>query len=187
MHRTLLTVAASTLALAAHANGERFEIDASHTYPNFAISHIGYSTMYGRFNETTGQMTMDKEAGQLEIALTIDASSIDTGHDKRDDHLRSPDFFNVAEFPQITFASTGSNWENGQPVSVDGTVTLRGVSKPVTLSVEAFKCGEDPWKNYRCGADATLALKRSDFGMKYGLPGVGDDVRMMFAIEAVRK
>ena len=187
MHRTLLTVAATTLALSAHANGERFDIDASHTYPNFAISHIGYSTMYGRFNETTGQMTMDKEAGQLEIELTIDARSIDTGHDKRDDHLRSPDFFNVAEFPKITFASTGSKWENGQPVSVDGTVTMLGVSKPVTLAVEAFKCGEDPWKNYRCGADATLALKRSDFGMKYGLPGVGDDVRMMFAIEAVRK
>lgn len=187
MLRSTLTLAASVLALSANAAEEQYNLDPAHTYPHFAVSHAGFSTMYGRFDATTGTLTMDRGAKTLSVSVEIEAKSIGTGHAKRDDHLRSPDFFNVAEHPKLTFKSTGSKWEGDRPVEISGDLTLVGVTRPVTLAVAAFKCGDDPWKNFRCGADASTSFKRSDFGMKYGVPGIGDDIRLMFEIEAVRQ
>lgn len=186
MKRAALALAAALAIPAAHAASEEFSIDSAHTYPNFMVSHIGFSTMSGQFASTTGQMSMDRDAGKLDIELAIDARSIYTGFAKRDDHLRSPDFFNVAEFPTLTFRSTGSKWAGDKPVSITGDITILGTTRSMTFAVTSFKCAEDPFKKYRCGADATGSLKRTDFGMKYGVPNIGDEISIQLAIEAVR-
>ena len=171
MKKTLLLVVALLLPVTGMAAS--YTIDPTHTYPNFTINHLGFSTLHGRFGKTTGSLSMDKAKGTGSVDIVIDAASIDTGFKKRDDHLRSPDFFNVVEFPQITFKST--------------KVTIKGVSKSVTLDVSSINCGVHPFsKKDVCGFDATTQLKRSDFGIKYALPAVGDDVMLSIEMEAVK-
>lgn len=175
------------LPLHALAAPESYTIDPAHTYPHFAISHLGFSTMHGRFNTTSGALTIDREGNTGSVDATIDAASVDTGVKKRDDHLRSPDFLNVAEFPEITYKSTKVTL-NGSTATVQGNLTMVGVTKPVTLNVHHIKCGVHPMnKKQVCGFDATAAIKRSDFGVVYALPGVGDDMKLTFEVEAVKE
>ncbi len=177
------------LPLSAHA-ADSYTIDPTHTYPHFSISHLGFSTMHGRFEKTSGTATLNLAAKNGSIELVIDSASLSTGFAKRDEHLRSPDFFNVAEFPTITYKSTKINFKGNAPSSVDGNLTIMGVSKPVTFTIDAFHCGIDPMdplkKKEKCGADASAKIKRSDFGVKYALPAVGDEVKLVLEIEAVK-
>ena len=169
------------------AFADNYAIDSAHTFPNFTINHLGFSTMHGRFNTTKGKLSIDmaKKTGSVEI--TIDAASVDTGFKKRDDHLRSADFFNVNEFPEITFKSTKVSFKGDDKASVDGEITIKGVSKPITLSVDHIKCGVHPMnKKQVCGFNATTTLKRSDFGVKYGIPAIGDEVNITLEAEAVK-
>ena len=148
-----------------------YTIDPGHTYVSFAINHLGFSTMRGQFDKQSGSMSYDPASKKASVTIEIDAASIDTGHDKRDDHLRSPDFLNVVENPTITFKSTKAGWSGNTLSSVSGDLTVMGVSKPVTLKVEAINCGEHPFnKKQVCGFDASGSIKRSDFGVNYGLP-----------------
>lgn len=166
---------------------ESYTVDPAHTFPYFSISHLGFSTMHGRFDTSSGKVTLDLAAKTGSVDIAIDANSISTGFAKRDAHLKSPDFFNAAEFPTITYKSSSIKFKGDVPVSVDGNLTLLGVSKPVTLTIDAFKCGTNPMnKKDECGAAATAQIKRSDFGMKAFLPGVGDDVKLEFEIEAYK-
>ena len=177
---------AASLPLAAHA-GDSYTIDPAHTYPHFSISHLGFSTMQGRFDSTRGKIMLDSAAGTGSLDISIDAASISTGFAKRDNHLKSPDFFNAAEFPAITYKSDKMNFKKGVPVSVEGNLTLLGVSKPVMLTISEFVCGTNPMrKKEECGAAVTAQIKRSDFGMKFGLPGIGDEVRLVFEVEAYK-
>lgn len=177
---------AAVLPLSAQA-AESYTVDPMHTYPHFSISHLGFSTMQGRFDKTSGKITLDRAAKTGTVNIEIEAASISTGLAKRDDHLRSPDFFNAAEFPKITYKANSIKFKGDTPVSVEGNLTMLGVTKPVTLSIDAFKCGTNPMaKKDECGAAASAQIKRSDFGMKYGLPGVGDDVKLAFEIEAFK-
>lgn len=187
MRHTLLG-AAALFMVAGTANAATYDIDPSHTYPNFTISHLGYSTTYGRFGSTSGTIEMDlaKKTGAVDIV--IDAASIDTGFKKRDDHLRSPDFFNVNEFPQITFKSTKVKFTGDSTAKVEGKLTITGVTKDVTLDVTHIHCGPHPFnKKDVCGFDAKTAIKRSEFGVKYALPAVGDDVTIMIQAEGIKK
>lgn len=164
-----------------------YEIDSAHTYPNFTISHLGFSTTHGRFDKTTGSLMMDQKAGKGSVNVVIDASSINTGFLKRDKHLKSPDFLNVAEFPKITFKSTSVKFK-GNGATVKGNLTIMGKSKPVTLDVARIKCGVHPFnKKELCGFDATTKIKRSDFGIKYGLPAIGDEMMISLQVEAIKK
>jgi len=166
---------------------DSYTIDPAHTYPNFTISHLGFSTMHGRFEKTTGKVTLDRAAKNGSVDITIETGSISTGFEKRNDHLKSPDFFNAAEFPTITYKSSAIHFKGDTPSSVDGELTISGVTKPVTLTINAFKCGAHPMnKKEMCGADASAQVKRSDFGIKYGLPAIGDDVKLEFEIEAFK-
>lgn len=179
-------ISALILAFPFSAFGASYTIDPAHTYPYFKISHLGFSTMMGRFNKTEGKLTFDEKKGTGSVEITIDANSVDTAHEKRDKHLRSPDFLNTGEFPTITFKSTKANVKDGKG-KVDGNITIMGVTKPITLNVTAMKCGVHPFnKKDVCGFDATAKLKRSDFGIKYGLPAIGDDMELMFEVEAVK-
>lgn len=166
---------------------DSYTVDSTHTYPHFSISHLGFSTMQGRFDDTSGKIRLDRAAKSGSVEITIKTASVSTGFAKRDDHLKSPDFFNAAEFPSITYKSTAMRFKGDIPSSVDGNLTLSGVTKPVTLTIDAFNCGTHPMnKKEVCGAAASTQIKRSDFGVKYGLPGVGDDVKLVFEIEAVK-
>lgn len=176
------------LSLQIFAVAENYDIDPTHTYPNFTVSHLGFSTMHGRFDKTSGTFALDRENRQGAVDIMIETASISTGHEKRDDHLRSPDFFNTVEFPVATYKSRSVKFEGGEPKSIDGNLTLLGITKPVTLTITAFECGQNLMNNKAmCGIDAVGSLKRSDFGMKYALPGVGDDIQLMISAEGYKK
>lgn len=188
MHKSLLTVLVASVALPLSAMAaDSYTVDPAHTYPHFSISHLGFSTMHGRFDKTSGTVTLDRAAKSGSVEISIETSSISTGFAKRDEHLKSPDFFNAAEYPAITYKSTAMHFKGDTPTSVDGNLTILGVTKPVTLSIDEFNCGTNPMnKKEECGAGASAQIKRSDFGVNYGLPAVGDDVKLVFEIEAIK-
>ncbi len=193
MKRSLVALALS-LPLAAPALADNYTLDPTHTYPNFWVEHWGLSMMHGRFNKSSGKFALDRKAKSGSVDLVIETASIDTGDNEkgarpraRDEHLRNADFFNVAEFPRITYKSTKVTFGAEFPTSVEGNLTMNGVTRPVTLTFERFKCITNPFnKKDRCGGNAVGKLKRSDFGMKYGLPSVGDELTLNIEFEGDR-
>ena len=164
-----------------------YTIDPGHTYVSFAINHLGFSTMRGKFNQQSGSMHYDPAGKKASVMIEIDAASIDTGHQKRDDHLRSPDFLNAVENPTITFNSTAVTWSGDKLATVSGDLTILGVSKPVTLEVSAINCGTHPFnKKQVCGFDATASIKRTDFGVNYGAPAIGEVLDLQIEVEAFK-
>lgn len=185
--RSTLLVAMALTAGVASAAPESYTVDPNHTFPSFEISHLGFSTQRGRFNDTRGRITLDRQARSASAEITIDASSIDTGLDKLEAHLRKPDFFDVEKHPHITFKSTGARFDGDVLAALEGELTMHGQTRPVTLTITKFRCGVHPMnKKSVCGADATTTIKRSDFGMKYGLPVIGDEVKLFIQVEAHR-
>jgi polyisoprenoid-binding protein YceI len=186
---------ATALPLAAGAQSLTYEIDSVHSYPHFMVSHLGAAYMYGRFNKITGNLVLDKAAKTGTVDITIDAASVDTGPHElqgrprtRDDHLRTPDFFNAKEFPTLTYRGS-AKWSGEWPTELQGQLTMLGVTRPVDLKVDHFNCVPDPrvqGKREVCGANATGSIRRSDFGMKFGIPAVGDEVRLLIQFEALR-
>ena len=183
------------LPLGVCAATETYNLDPTHTTPNFSIQHFGMSTVYGHFERATGKITIDRAAKTGSVEVKVPTATISTGDAKRtdsarsrDEHLRATDFFNVAEYPEMTFKSTKMNFSGDKVQSIDGTLTLLGISKPVTLTVASFNCGANPMsKKEMCGADLTATVKRSDFGMKYALPAIGDEVKLMIPVEAYKE
>jgi len=186
LKRNALAVLLAALPYAAQAS-DSYTVDPEHTFTHFTINHLGFSTMHGRFDKSSGKVTLDPAAKNGSIEISIESGSVSTGFAKRDDHLKSPDFFNAAEFPSITFKSSKIKFKGDVPASVEGELTLLGVTKPVTLTVTEFNCGANPMnKKYECGAGAVAQIKRSDFGMKAFLPAVGDDIKLEFEVEAYK-
>lgn len=194
MSNRFIALVFASLPLAAVAAPESFTIDPLHTFPNFTVDHLGVSTLYGRFSKTSGKVTIDHVAKTGSIDLAVDTASVDTGdNDKgsrarsRDEHLRSADFFNAAEFPKVTYKSTRILFSADNPSVVEGNLTLLGVTKPVKLTIERFKCNPASGNSKeRCGGNATGKIKRSDFGMKTAVPAVGDDIALMISFEALK-
>ncbi len=188
MHKSIFAALAVSVALPLSAfAGDSYTVDSNHTFPHFKINHLGFSTLQGRFDKTSGSVILDRTAKTGSVDISIETASISTGYVKRDEHLKSPDFFNAAEFPAITYKSTATHYKGDTPASVDGNLTISGVTKPVTLTIDAFNCGTNPMnKKEECGAAASAQIKRSDFGVKYGLPNIGDDVKLEFEIEAIK-
>ena len=167
---------------------DSYTVDPAHTHPSYEISHLGWSTQRGRFDKVSGKITLDRAAKTGTVDITIEVASISTGVPKLDEHLQSEDFFNVAKYPTMTYKSRAMNFSGGAPVSVDGELTLLGVTKPVTLTITAFHCALNQFiKKEDCGADATATIKRSEFGMtKYVSVGLGDDVKLLINVEAIK-
>lgn len=165
-----------------------YTIDPAHLSVAFSINHLGFSHVLGRFNEAAGEIVFDKEAMAASRAkLTIKAASVDTAFAKRDDHLRSPDFFNVKEFPEISFVSTKVEPNGERTAKLSGDLTILGVTKPITLDVTFNKEGVSPAsKKETVGFSARGVVKRTDFGMKYGVPNIGDEVILSLEVEANR-
>ncbi len=187
MRKKNLALLLSVLPLTATA-AEFYTIDPTHTYPHFQINHLGFSTMHGRFDQTTGKIVMDRNNNNGSVDVKIAAVSVNTGFHKRDDHLRSPDFLNVMEYPEITYKSTEVVFKGDKEATVQGNLTLMGVTKPVPLNVTKINCGVNPMnKKQVCGFAAHAKIKRSDFGSNYGLPAIGDDMDLSFEVEAVKE
>ena len=187
MKKILGLVVAALVAAPAFAAPVEYTIDSAHTFPVFEVNHLGFSTQRGRFNKTTGKVVLDQAAQQGSVDLVIDATSLDMGFTTWDDHMFADGFFNVEQYPTITFKSNKLVFEGDRVVAADGDFTLLGVTKPIRLTVSNFKCGVHPFfKKEMCGGDVATTIKRSDFGMKKGLPAVSDEVKIYSPIEIHR-
>ncbi len=192
MSRLSTVLLACLLPVSAFAAPVTYVMDPLHSFPNFTVNHLGMSTIHGRFDRMTGTITLDQAAKTGSLEAKIASASVNSGDAKhadgtraRDEHLRSADFFNSAEFPDVVFKSTKFNFKGDDVESVDGTLTMLGVTKPVKLNVTAFKCAPHPFnKKPMCGADVQTSFKRTDWGMKFGVPGIGDEVKLSISIEA---
>jgi polyisoprenoid-binding protein YceI len=193
MPRLLSVLAAAVLPLSAFANPVTYVMDPIHSVPHFMVNHLGMTMIHGRFDRgMTGKIVFDPAAKVGALEVRIPTSTVSTGDAKRtdgarsrDEHLRSADFFNVAEFPEMVFKSTKFNFSGENVESIEGTLTLVGVTKPVKLNLSSFKCGPHPFsKKPMCGAYAEGSIKRSDFGMKFGVPAISDEVKLAISIEA---
>jgi polyisoprenoid-binding protein YceI len=182
-----LAALAATIALPAAAAPESYTIDPRHTFPAFEVNHFGFSLQRGRFNKTSGKVTIDREARTGSLDVTIDTASVSTGEPKLEDHLRAEDFFNVARFPTATFKGNTMQFEGDKVKSVTGDLTLLGVTRPVTLTAELFNCGAHPVnKKAMCGGEFVGRIRRSDWGMKYAAPAVADELLLRINVEAVK-
>ena len=183
---TLFALAA--FSAAASAAPETFNIDAGHTLPRFEYNHLGYSFQQHRFDKTSGRIVLDRAAKTGSVDVTIDATSVNTGLALFNGHIQGADFFDTAKYPVITFKSTAVKFDGDKPVAVDGNLTIKGVTKPVTLTVTHFHSMPHPMlKKDAIGANAVARLKRSDFNMSKNVPYVGDEVTLSIAVEAIKE
>jgi polyisoprenoid-binding protein YceI len=174
------------LCLPAHA--ATYVIDPHHTYPQFEIRHLSFSTLHGQFNHTEGRIVMDREKKLGSVEATIDVNSLDTGFAKRDDDLLAASFFDAQRFPTITYKSTRVTFHGKDKATVEGDFTLRGVTRPLTLHVTRISCGLSPAnKKQVCGFDAWGKIRRSDYGMKAYLPFIPDEVKLIINSDAIEQ
>ncbi|MBP2293802.1 YceI family protein [Azospirillum rugosum] len=193
MKKTLFAAAlVASVALGALAPASAapvaYKIDPAHLSVAFIVNHIGFSNLIGRFNTAAGEVTFDKDAVEKStVNVSIDTASVDTNHAKRDEHLRSPDFFNAKEFPKLTFKSTKIEKTGAKTGKLYGDLTMLGVTKPVVLDVTFNNEGVSPASKLETvGFSARGTVKRTDFGMKYGAPAIGDEIQLLIEAEAVK-
>jgi polyisoprenoid-binding protein YceI len=191
-HRTTVRLSLATLlalaACSAHAASTTYLIDPSHTYPSFEADHMGGVSLWrGKFNSSSGKVTLDKAAGTGSVDIVIDTASIDFGHDAMNEHARAPDYFDTGKHPQARYVGTLVDFVDGRPTRVDGTLTLRGITKPVDLKINSFKCIPHPMhKRELCGADALATIQRDDYGISAGKDwGFDMAVTLRIQVEAV--
>ena len=183
---SLATALFAALAGSAIAAPVTYGVDSSHTFPRFSYSHFGYSTQLSSFKNTSGKVVFDAEAKTGSVDITIDMKSVNTGFEDFNGHIQGEDFLDTAKFPTATFKSTKVTFEGDKPKSIDGVLTIKGVSKPVTLTVTSFQAMPHPMmKKPALGANAFTTIKRSEFGAGKFAPYVGDEVRIDIAIEAI--
>jgi polyisoprenoid-binding protein YceI len=179
---------ASLLSSAAHAAPETYVIEPSHTLPRFEYSHFGYSIQLSRFDKTSGTITLDRAAKTGSVDVTIDATSVNTGSALFNQHIQAADFFDTEMFPTITYKSTKLKFDGDKVVAVEGNLTIKDISRPVTLTVNSFLCMPHPMvKKDACGATATAKVLRSDFNMGKHAPYVGDEVTLTIPVEAIKQ
>lgn len=187
--RVRFVVAAFSVAFACPAFGdETYRVDPLHTTTTFSVSHLGLSQQRGSFGRTTGLVMLDRAAKKGSIDVLIDAASVTSGSPSREAMLKGEDYFNVAQFPTIAFKANNLKFDGENLVGCEGELTMRGVTRPVTLSVADFKCAIHPaTKKPACGAEITARVKRSEFGMTKNQASTADDVIIAVAIEAIQQ
>lgn len=179
---------AATLSSAVYAAPETYAIDPAHTLPRFEYSHLGYSIQLSRFDTVSGTITIDRAAQIGSVDVRIDAKSVNTGSTLFNGHIQGEDFFATEKYPAITYKSNRLKFDGDKVVAVEGDLTVKGITKPVTLTVISFLCMPHPMlKKDACGATATAKIKRSDFNMGKYAPYVGDEVTLTIPVEAVKQ
>ena len=188
MKITLVMAALVLTAGSAVAAPAKYTIDSNHTYPSLETDHFGgLSTWRGKFNRTSGSIVLDSAAGSGTVDVTVDTTSIDMGHDKLNDHVKGDAaMLDVAKYPTATYTGKLAKFVGGKPTEVDGTLTLHGVTKPLTLKIDQFDCRPHPMtKKEVCGANATATINRADFGMDWGKNyGFKMDTKLSIQVEA---
>jgi polyisoprenoid-binding protein YceI len=188
MKKILALTLAASLSAAAYAAPETYVIDPSHSMPRFEYSHFGYSQQLSRFDTISGSITIDRAAKTGSADVVIDAKSVDTGYPLFNGHIQGEDFFDTNKFPSITFKSSKFKFDGDKLTAVDGNLTIKGITKPVTLTVTSFLCMLHPMaKKDACGATATVQVKRSDFNMAKYTPYVSDEVTLTLPVESIKK
>jgi polyisoprenoid-binding protein YceI len=189
LSKLMLTLLAPLPAFAAPVT---YSIDPIHSFPNFTVNHFGMTMIHGRFDRMTGKVVLDSAAKTGSLEVKVQTATVNTGDSKRadgarsrDEHLKTADFFNSAEYPEMIFKSTKLNFAGEKLESVEGNLTLLGVTKPVKLNVTSFNCGPNPFtKKPMCGAYVEGTIRRTDFGMKFGVPAISDEVKLGISVEA---
>lgn len=165
-----------------------FDAEGAHQFILFKISHLGYSWLYGRFNEFDGQFTFDAEnPEQSKVSVTVETDSVDSNHAERDKHLRSEDFLDVDKYPQATFESTRVEMTGDKTAKVHGKLTLHGVTRDVTLDMEQIGFGDDPWGGYRMGFAGSTMIKLADFGIDYNLGPASETLELILSVEGIKR
>ncbi|BDU17417.1 YceI family protein [Lysobacter auxotrophicus] len=187
--RALLAAALSFCAATAVAAPAVYEIDPAHTFPSFEADHMGISVWRGKFNRSSGQITLDRQAQTGSVNVVIDTTSIDYGLDEMNEHARNDTLLDTAKFPQATYKGTLADFRDGAPTRVKGELTLHGVTRPVDLTIRRFKCIPHPLnKRELCGADAYGDFQRDAFGIDAGKDyGFDMTVSLRIQVEATRK
>jgi polyisoprenoid-binding protein YceI len=186
---TLVATAVAAISFGAHldAQAQTYNIDPSHTFPAFEADHMGISKWRGKVNKSKGVVTLDRAKKTGTVTLEMDANSVDFGHQGMNDHAKKPDIFNVEKFPTMAYKGTSMKFEGDNPVEVMGELTLLGVTKPVNIKLNSFKCIQHPrLKREVCGADGEAKFNRGDFGMNFGMPFNSGDTKILVTIEAVK-
>jgi len=189
---TKIALPAALLAMmagAALAQPVTYQVDPAHTYPSFEADHFGgVSTWRGKFTKTSGTIVLDREAGSGTVEITVDPASIDFGNPKLDEHVKSPEMLDVTKFPTATYKGKLTGFKNGVPTQVDGELTLHGVTRPLTLTVNSFMCKTYPYdKKEHCGADLSGTINRADYGVSYGDKyGFRMDTKLAIQVEGIR-
>jgi polyisoprenoid-binding protein YceI len=179
---------AACLPPAALAAAATYEIDPTHTYPRFSYSHFGLSTQLSRFNQTTGTVVWDPASRTASVDIVIDMTSVDTGYATFDEHIQAEDFLDTARHPTATFKSTKVTFEGDRPATIEGELTIKGITRPVTLEVTHFTTMVHPMLNKDAiGAMARTVIRRTEFNAGKYAPNVGDEVTVEIALEAVRQ
>jgi len=185
MKRMALILCAAALVPAV-ASAATYRIDSAHTYPQFRIRHLQFSMLHGQFNHATGTIEMDRSKHLGSVDVTVDIKSIDTGNDQRDKDLMAKDFFDAAKYPTMTYHSTSVTYRGKHRAVVHGKLTLKGVTKPLTLRVSRIHCGPNPFGGgERCGFDATGKLDRTAFGVSGDPHMIPDTVHLTINADAV--
>jgi polyisoprenoid-binding protein YceI len=187
--RSLVCIALGSFAGVALAAPATYNLDPEHTHPSFEADHFGGMSVWrGKFDKVTGTVTIDRAAKSGNVDVTIDTSSIDVGLEKLETHLKSADFFDVEKFPTATYKGKFAKFNGDAPTEVQGDLTLHGVTKPVTLKLNSFKCMPHPMKKKEfCGADASATINRKDFGMGWGENfGFGMETKLQIQVEGVK-
>ncbi|MDD3352264.1 YceI family protein [Zoogloea sp.] len=187
MKKLIALALTAGLSTAAFAAPETYSLDNSHTFPRFEYNHFGYSLQQSGFDKTTGAITLDRAAKTGSVDVTIDATSVNTGSSLFNQHIQGEDFFDTAKYKTITYKSTKVNFDGDKPSTIEGNLTIKGITKPVTLTVTHFHCMPHPMhKKDACGANATATIKRSEFNAGKYAPYVGDEVKLSIVVEAVK-
>jgi len=183
----IIGTVAATLAAGAFAEPVTYTIDPTHTFASFEYTHLGFSKQRSRFNDTAGTITLDQKAKTGSADITIKVDSVDTGSKVFDGHLTSSNWFDADVYPTITFKSTSFKFKGDKPTEVMGNLTVRDITKPVTLKITHFNCAVHPMRQKdACGANAVTQIKRSDFGLGKYAPGVSDETELSVAVEAIK-
>lgn len=190
LKKTLAALALSAAVIAPQALAADYVIDkkGQHAFINFKISHLGYSWLYGTFNDFDGTFSYDEAAPEAsKVQVTINTASVDSNHAERDKHLRSGDFLNVDKHPQASFVSTGVAMTGEKTADISGDLTLNGVTKPVVIKAALTGMGQDPWGGYRAGFEGTTTLKLKDFDIAMDLGPASQEVQLILSVEGVRQ
>ncbi|HEU4850703.1 MAG TPA: YceI family protein [Telluria sp.] len=188
MKKKILAAALSAVLSTGAVAADVYMIDPGHTYPSIEVDHKGISVLRGKFNKTEGTITLDRAARTGTMDITIDAASVDFGHDRLNAHIKTADMLDVEKFPTAVYKGKSMTFNGDVPATVDGELTLHGVTRPLKLTINKFKCiMNTQMKREVCGADASAEFNRTDFGISFGVPTHAPTVRLQIEVEAIKQ